>query len=59
MLEDKAEAEVVVAVVNRVVVTVRHAAVPRIVVPAAATVHPVRAMQLSTLFRTCALYCLL
>ena len=42
-LQDQAEAEVVVAVVRRVVVPVRHAAVPGVVVPAAATVHAVRA----------------
>lgn len=39
--EDKTEAEVVVAVVRRVVVTIRRATVPRVVVPAAATIHAV------------------
>ena len=40
----KAQTKVVVVVVVRVVVvTIRHTAVPRIVVPAAATVHAVRA----------------
>ena len=40
--EGQAEAEVVVAVVGRVVVAVRRAAVPRVVVPATASVHTVR-----------------
>lgn len=43
-LKDEAQAEVVVAVVRRVVVTVRHATVPGVVVPAAATVHAVGAI---------------
>lgn len=40
--EDEAEPEVVVAVVGRVVVTVRRAAVPGVVVPAATAFHAVR-----------------
>ena len=43
-LQDKAQPEVVVPVVRRVVVPVRHATVPGVVVPAAATVHAVRAL---------------
>ena len=46
--EGEAEAQVVVAVVGRVVVAVRHAAVPRVVVPAAAAVHAVVTLRLST-----------
>ena len=42
-LEDKAQSEVVVAIVGRVVVPIRHTAVPGIVVPTATTVHAVRA----------------
>jgi len=42
----KAEAEVVVAVVGFVVVTVRRSAVPRVIVPTAATVHTVRVASL-------------
>ena len=41
-LKGEAEAQVVVAVRRRVVVAVRSAAVLRVVVPAAAAVHPVR-----------------
>lgn len=41
--KSEAEAEVVVAVRRVVVVAVRHLAVPGVVVPAAATVHAVRA----------------
>lgn len=40
--EDEAEPEVVVAVAGRVVVTVRRAAVPGVVVPAATAIHAVR-----------------
>ena len=43
-LQDKAKPEVVVPVVRRVVVPVRHTAVPGVVVPAATTVHAVRAL---------------
>ena len=43
-LKGKAKADVVVGVRRRVVVPVRHSAVPGIVVPAAATVHAVRAL---------------
>lgn len=39
----KAKAEVVVAIVGRVVVPIRNTAVPRVVVPTATTVHAVRA----------------
>ena len=39
----KTQAEVVVAVVGRVVVPIRNATVPRVVVPTANTVHAVRA----------------
>lgn len=42
-LEGKAQAEVVVAVVGRVVVPVRHTAIPGVIVPTATTVHAVRA----------------
>lgn len=41
--EDKAQAQIVVPVVGRVVVPVRRAAVPRIVVPATAPVHTIGA----------------
>lgn len=40
--ENEAEPKVVVAVVRRVVVAIRRATVPRIVVPAATTIHTVR-----------------
>jgi hypothetical protein len=43
-LESKAQPEVVVAVVGRVVVPIRHTAVPRVVVPTATTVHAIRAL---------------
>lgn len=43
-LKDEAQAEVVVAVVWCVVVAVRHATVPGVVVPVATTVHAVRAL---------------
>lgn len=42
-LEGKAQAEVVVAIAGRVVVPIRYAAVPRVVVPTATAVHAVRA----------------
>ena len=42
-LEGKAQTKVVVAVVGRVVVPIRHTTVPGIVVPTATTVHAVRA----------------
>lgn len=40
--EDQAQAKVVVTVRRGVVVTVRHTAIPRVVVPTTATVHAVR-----------------
>ena len=43
-LKGEAQAEVVVRVVGVPVVPVRHTAVPGVVVPAAATVHAVRAL---------------
>lgn len=43
-LKGKAEAEVVVRVRRRVVVPIGYAAVPGVVVPAATTVHAVRAL---------------
>lgn len=42
-LEGKAQSEVVVPVVGRIVVPIRHTAVPRVVVPTATTIHAVRA----------------
>jgi len=45
----QAEADVVVAVVRRVVVAIRGAAILRVVVPRAATVHAVRALWRLTL----------
>ena len=47
----EAEAEVGVAAARRAAVAVRHAAAPRAAVPAAATVHAVRAR--SRAFRVC------
>ena len=44
-LKGKAQAEVVVRVRRRVVVTIGNAAVPGVVVPTAATVHAVRASK--------------
>ena len=43
-LESEAEAEVVIAVARRVPVAIRRAAVPGLVVPAAAAVDPVGAL---------------
>lgn len=48
-LKREAEAEVVVAVVGRVVVAIGDATVPRVVVPATATVHAVRPRIMETL----------
>ena len=48
--QNDAEANVVVAVVGAVVVTVRHTTVVVVVVPATATIHAVRAFTVTTLF---------
>ena len=45
-LKGEAEAEVVVAVVRRIPVAIGYTAVPGVVVPAATTVHTVRARGL-------------
>ena len=50
-LQGEAEAEIVVPAVRRVVVSVRHATVPGVVVPAAAAVHAVRALAGTFLLR--------
>ena len=47
-LESKAEAEIVVAVLRRVIVPIRNPAVLRIVIPAAAAIHAIRALQCLT-----------
>lgn len=52
-LENEAQAEVVVAVVWRVVVPIRYTTVPGVVVPAAATVHAIRALWIYSLHLTC------
>ena len=50
-LKGKAQAEVVVAVVRRVVVAVSYTAVPGVVVPASAPVHAVGAKWIQSLIR--------
>lgn len=48
-LKKEPEAEVIVAVVGRIVVAIGDATVPRVVVPATATVHAVRPRIMETL----------
>lgn len=57
-LKGEAEAEVVVAVVGSIVVTIRDAAVPRIVPRTATAIHAVRPLQPYTLYICVIIYCI-